>query len=211
LKQDLKAPKNNQTNDDGNRQQNQIEKIPVKENSDQMAQPTHPQSFLISKKIFPFYCSSSLHFNDCNQKSNSVTQLVIAIHVSSYESLSSILKTWANCTEIYEILPPNTNTTFITFSTQPFSSDYIALKYPNVTLFDATKKLLKHLHSQYLNSHWYMIIKDMTLLYIDNLYKALQGMPTFTDPLTENYYCGYPLKQPNTTIIFASGIVSEKR
>jgi hypothetical protein len=29
--------------------------------------------------------------------------------------------------------------------------------------------------------------------------------------LTENYYCGYPLKQPNTTIIFASGIVSEKR
>jgi len=155
--------------------------------------------------LFPFFCSHSDVDHADNAKNNSVIQLVIAIHVSSYLALQSVLKTWANCTELQMIVPYNTNTTFITFSTHAYSSNLIVLKYPNATFFEATKNLFKYLYSTYPNSHWYMVIKDNTLLYVDNLYKTLRETPNFTDPSNENYYCGYPLKHPNTSVVFASG------
>jgi hypothetical protein len=161
------------------------------------------QTLLIPENILPFSCSQ-INFNpETNDKK--ITHLVIAIYLSSYLSLQSLLKTWANCSQLKEILPPQTNTTFITFTTRTTNSKSIQFIFPNSSFFEATIQTLKHLYFEFPNCQWYMIIKDNTILYIDNLYKALQEDSRFTDPTKENYYCGYPLQQPKTSLIFASG------
>jgi hypothetical protein len=167
------------------------------------------QTLLIPENILPFSCSQ-VNFNQ-ETNDRKITHLVIAIYVSSYRSLLSVLQTWANCSRLEETLPLQTNTTFISFTTRTLNSKSIQFIFPNASFFEATRQILKHLYFEYPTGQWYMIIKDNTILYIDNLYKALQNESRFPEPTKENYYCGYPLRQPNTSLIFASGCQERKK